>query len=79
MFHIDPPLNTIAGHRWHMLRTEAFHEPNRDWRVSQLPPLEHESTVLSGVNALRCASTARSTRPSGIDRACAQRAGSPTT
>jgi hypothetical protein len=42
------------GHRWHMLRTEAFHEPNRDRRVSQSPPLEYESTVLSGVKgALR--------------------------
>jgi hypothetical protein len=30
--------------------------------------------VLSAVNALRCASTPRSAGPSGVDRACAQRA-----
>src|SRR5439155_228450 len=33
----------------------------------------HRAAVLGAVNALRCASTARSARPSGIDRACAQR------
>ena len=31
------------------------------------------AAVLGAVNALRCASTARSARPSGIDSACAQR------